>query len=164
MWVDPAAAKRVAVWALVMVLASSRHLFVRPVSRMNQTTWCAFHVAAFEFFGGVPARLVCDNLKTGVDKLDLYDTQINRTHAELAVHYGTLIDSTRAFKPEDKSRVERPMTYVRNSFWCGRQFASVAAMQADGERWSVEVADTRKSRALEGAAPCGGSRPSKLKR
>lgn len=36
------------------------------------------NVAAFEYFG-VPARLVCDNLKTGVDKPDLYDPQINRT-------------------------------------------------------------------------------------
>jgi len=33
---------------------------VRPVIRMDQTTWCACHVEAFEFFGGVPARLVPD--------------------------------------------------------------------------------------------------------
>jgi transposase len=27
-------------------------LFVRPVIRMDQTTWCACHVEAFEFFNG----------------------------------------------------------------------------------------------------------------
>jgi hypothetical protein len=64
MWLNPATAKRVAVWAFVMVLSCSRHLFVRPVIRMDQTTWCACHVEAFEFFRGVPTRLVCDNLKT----------------------------------------------------------------------------------------------------
>jgi hypothetical protein len=58
MWLNPATAKRVAVWAFVMVLSCSRHLFVRPVIRMDQTTWCACHVEAFEFFNGVPARLV----------------------------------------------------------------------------------------------------------
>lgn len=47
MWFDPATARRVAVWAFVMVLAFSRHLFVRPVIRMDQTAWCACHVAAF---------------------------------------------------------------------------------------------------------------------
>ena len=52
MWLNPATAKRVAVWAFVMVLSCSRHLFVRPVIRMDQTTWCACHVEAFEFFGG----------------------------------------------------------------------------------------------------------------
>lgn len=107
MWFDPATARRVAVWAFVMVLAFSRHLFVRPVIRMDQTAWCACHVAAFEFFDGVPARLVCDNLRTGVDKPDLYDPQINRSYAELASHYATLVDPARARKPKDKPRVER---------------------------------------------------------
>jgi transposase len=153
MWFDPATAKRVAVWAFVMVLACSRHLFVRPVIRMNQTTWCACHVAAFEFFGGVPARLVCDNLKTGVDKPDLYDPQINRSYAELATHYDTLIDPARAKKPKDKPRVERPMPYVRDSFWKGREFTTLGQMQADAVRWSSEVAGLRHSRALEGAQP-----------
>lgn len=45
---------------------------------MNQRAWTECHVEAFEFFGGVPARLVPDNLKTGVDKLGLYDPKINR--------------------------------------------------------------------------------------
>ena len=107
MWFDPSAARRVAVGAFVMVLSCSRHLFVRPVIRMDQTTWCACHVAAFEFFGAVPARLVCDNLKTGVDKPDLYDPQINRTYAELAVHYGTLRDwpqRSGGCRPKDSRR------------------------------------------------------------
>jgi hypothetical protein len=45
------------------------------------------------------------------------------------------------------------MTYVRDSFWKGRDFASLAAMQVDGERWSREVAGGRHCRALEGAQP-----------
>jgi transposase len=54
MWFDPVSGRRVAVWAFVMVLAHSRYLFVQPVIRMDQSSWCASHVAAFEFFGGVP--------------------------------------------------------------------------------------------------------------
>lgn len=153
MWFDPATARRVAVWAFVMVLAFSRHLFVRPVIRMDQTAWCACHVAAFEFFDGVPARLVCDNLRTGVDKPDLYDPQINRSYAELASHYATLVDPARARKPKDKPRVELPMTYVRDSFWKGREFDSLAQMQQAAVTWSTEVAGLRYLRALEGAQP-----------
>ena len=97
-----------------MVLACSRHMFVRPVLKMDQRAWTECHVAAFEFFGGVPARLVPDNLKTGVDKPDLYDPKINRSYAELAAHYGCLVDPARAIKPRDKARVERPMPYVRD--------------------------------------------------
>ena len=108
---------------------------------------------AFAFFGGVPARLVPDNLKTGVDKPDLYDPKINRSYAELAAHYGCLVDPARALKPRDKARVERPMPYVRDSFWRGREFTSLEQMQAEAVRWSAEVAGRRACRPLEGAAP-----------
>ena len=84
MWFDPASGRRVAVWVFAMILSCSRALFVQPVLRMDQTSWNASHVAAFEFFGGVPARLVCDNLKTGVTRPDLYDPQINLAYGELA--------------------------------------------------------------------------------
>jgi transposase len=59
-WTDPVGGARHRIWAFVMVLAFSRMMFVRPVLRMDQHAWTEAHVAAFEFFGGVPARLVCD--------------------------------------------------------------------------------------------------------
>jgi hypothetical protein len=120
---------------------------------MDQRAWTECHAGAFGFFGGVPARLVPDNLKTGVDKPDLYDPKVNRSYAELAAHYGCLVDPARALKPRDKARVERPMPYVRDSFWRGREFASLEQMQAEALRWSREVAGQRACRPLEGAAP-----------
>jgi hypothetical protein len=71
-WLDPLANRIRRVWAFVVVLACSRHMFLRPVLSMDQTSWVAAHTAAWEFFGGVPRRLVTDNLKTGVIKADLY--------------------------------------------------------------------------------------------
>jgi transposase len=155
MWCDPRSGRRRTVWAFVMVLACSRHMFVRPTLVMDQAEWTAAHVEAFAFFGGVPARLVPDNLRTGVDRPDLYDPKINRSYAELAAHYGALVDPARAFKPKDKARVERPMPYVRDSFWRGREFTSLEAMRADALRWSSDVAGQRACRPLEGAAPAG---------
>jgi len=152
-WPDPVTGKLRTVWAFVMVLCCSRHLFVRPVLKLDQRAWTECHVAAFEFFQGVPARLVPDNLRTGVDKPDLYDPKINRSYAELAAHYGCLIDPARSRKPRDKARVERPMPYIRDSFWRGREFTSLAQMQAGAARWSLEVAGARPCRPLDGAAP-----------
>lgn len=85
---DPVSGRLRRVWAFVMVLACSRHMFVRPVLKMDLDSWVAAHVAALEFFSGATARTVIDNLKTGVLRPDLYDPKLNRTYAELAHHYG----------------------------------------------------------------------------
>jgi transposase len=152
-WSDPVSGRTRRVWAFVMVLACSRHMFVRPVLALNSRAWVAAHVAAFTFFAGVPRRLVIDNLRTGVDRADLYDPKINRAYAELAEHYGTLIDPARARKPKDKPRVERPMPYVRDSLWRGRDWASEVDMQTAAIEWCLRVAGPRAHRGLEGAAP-----------
>jgi transposase len=152
-WIDPRSGRKHRVWAFVMVLVCSRLMFVRPVLRMDQRAWTEAHVEAFAFFGGVPARLVPDNLKTGVDKPDLYDPKLNRSYAELAEHYDTLIDPARAAKPRDKPRVERPMPYVRDSFWRGREFTSLEQMQQQALAWCREVAGQRHCRPLQGGAP-----------
>lgn len=152
-WMDPVAQRARQVWGFVMVLACSRHMFVRPVVAMDQRSWVAAHVAGLAYFGGSPRRLVIDNLHTGVDRPDLYDPKLNRSYAEMATHYGCLIDPARAGKPKDKPRVERPMPYVRDSFWRGRDWSDEAAMQAAALTWCTVVAGRRAHRGLDGAAP-----------
>jgi transposase len=152
-WLDPIAARMRRVWAFVMVLACSRHIFVRPVLTMDQRAWTACHVEAFKFFDGVPLRLVSDNLKTGVIKPDIYDPVLNRSYAELAAHNGALVDPARALKPKDKPRVERAMPYVRDSYWRGREWVDLADMQTGALRWCTEVAGVRSHRSLDGASP-----------
>jgi transposase len=152
-WLDPVTDRRRTVWAFVMVLSCSRVMFVHPVLRLDQTSWCESHVLAFGYFAGCPARLVPDNLKTGVDRPDLYDPRINRAYAELAAHYGVLPDPARVRKPKDKARVERAMPYVRDSFWRGRTFASLNQIQQAAVAWCDDVANLRRHRSLDGATP-----------
>jgi hypothetical protein len=152
-WVDPVTERVRRIWGFVMVLACSRHMFVRPVLGLDAWAWVEAHVVAFDFFGAVPARLVPDNLRTGVDQPDLYDPKINRAYGELAAYYGCLIDPARASKPKDKPRVERPLPYVRDSFWRGRAWESVEQMQTAALVWCTQVAGQRRHRSLDGGAP-----------
>jgi len=149
-WLDPRSGRRRRVWAFSMVLRCSRYLFVRPVTVMDQRAWTESHVQAFEFFGGCPARLVSDNLRAGVTKPDLYDPKINRAYAELARHYGCLVDPARAYHPRDKATVEALQRYVRSSFFAGRDWPSLEAMAADAVSWCAGTAAQRRPRALEG--------------
>ena len=153
LWPDPVSGRTRKLNGFVMVLAMSRHMFVRPVLSMDQTEWTAAHVAAFKYFGGAPARWVPDNLKTGTIQPDLYDPKLNRGYLELAAHYDCLIDPARAAKPKDKPRVERPMSYIRESFYRGREWQTLADMQAAAVVWCTDVAGARSHRSLGGAKP-----------
>ena len=143
LWQDPLTGKRRRVWVFIMVLSHSRHMFARAVLRMDQTAWLENHIAGFDFLGGVPRRVVLDNLTSGVLKADLYDPRLNRGYEDLANHYGVLIDPARAGKPKDKPRVERMVSYIRASFWAGRTFTSLEEINRELRSWCLKVAGQR---------------------
>lgn len=142
-WIDPSSGKRQRLWAFVMVLSFSRHMFVHVVAKMDERAWVEAHVAAFAFFGGVVRLLIPDNLKTGVISPDLYDPKLNRAYEEMANYYGTLIDPARSNHPKDKPRVERMVPYVRESYFAGRNFGSIEEMNEAAEKWCLSVAGER---------------------
>jgi transposase len=143
MWWDPGTGKKRKLHAFIMVLGHSRHIFVWVTPVMDQRAWVQAHVEAFSFFGGIPFRIVLDNLKDGVLKADVYDPKFNRTYEELAHHYGFLIDPARARKPRDKPKVERMVPYVRSSYWKGRSFGSIPEINTAARTWCLEVAGRR---------------------
>lgn len=104
-------------WAFAMVLSWSRHMYVEFVFDQKVETWLELHRRAFEFFGGVPQRLVIDNLKAGILKASVDDPQAQRAYAECAEHYGFLIAACRPATPQHKGKVERGgVGYVQSSF------------------------------------------------
>jgi hypothetical protein len=125
--------------------------FVDVVFGCDQSSWVASHVAAFEFFGSVPRQIRMDNLKTGVLRADIYDPLLNRAYGELGTHYSVLLDPCRQGHPKDKPRVERAVPYVRDSFWRGRDFESLADMKAGALGWCIAVAPQRPHRHLPGS-------------
>jgi transposase len=141
-WQDPKSGKKCRLWAFAMILSFSRHMFIRVVTNMDQREWLTCHILAFEFFGGVPLRIIPDNLKTGILKADLYDPQFNPGYAELAHHYGTIIDPARSGKPKDKPRIERMIPYIRDSFWSDRSF-SKEEINRQAIQWCLRVAGAR---------------------
>ena len=143
-WQDPKTGKRYRLWAFALILSFSRHMFVRIVTKMDQREWLLCHILAFQFLGGIPRRIVPDNLKTGIIKPDLYDPKFNQGYQELAHHYGTIIDPARSGKPKDKARVERIIPYIRDSFWSGRSFTSLEEINEQALEWCLRVAGIRQ--------------------
>jgi transposase len=58
------------------------------------------------YFGGVPACIIPDNLKSAVTKASNYEPFINEQFTSFSAHYDTSIMPARPSKPKDKSLVE----------------------------------------------------------
>ena len=128
-------ARRRRLWVFLMTLSYSRHRFVRFVERQDSATWLDCHVRAFEFFGGVPATVLLDNLKAGVVRPDLYDPTLHRAYAECERHYGFTVDPARVRAPQDKGKVERGIPVVRQQLVAGRTYRDLAELNAQALRW-----------------------------
>lgn len=142
---DPITGQVRTLHAFIMVLVFSRHMFAWPVLSMDKMTWLRCHLRAFAFFGGVVERIVLDNLKDGVIRPDIYDPKLNRAYAEMAHHYGVLLDPARVVHPKDKPHVERAVPYVREHLFRGREerFVDPAAREAWAEQWCRQEAGMR---------------------
>lgn len=90
----------------VAVLGASNYTFAEATWSQTSYDWQSSHVRAFSFFGGVPAVVVPDNLKSGVTRPCRYEPEINTAYLNLANHYGTAIIPTRVRKPRDKAKAE----------------------------------------------------------
>jgi len=90
----------------VATLGASNYTYVEATWTQSLPDWIVSHVRAFDFFGGVPAQVVSDNLKSGVTKACFYEPTINRTYGDMAAHYDTAIVPARPYKPRDKAKVE----------------------------------------------------------
>jgi transposase len=86
-----ATGEQVAVELFVAVLGASNYTFAEVTRTQTVADWTMSHVRALEYFGGVPAAIVPDQLKSGVTRPSRYDPGIQRTYDELAHHYGTVI-------------------------------------------------------------------------
>ena len=90
----------------VAVMGASSYTFATLRWSEGLEDWIDAHASALDFFGGAPAAIVPDNLKSGVTKPSRYEPGINRTYAEFAGHYETAILPARIHRPRDKAKVE----------------------------------------------------------
>jgi transposase len=90
----------------VAALGASSCTYAEATFTQTLPDWIGAHARAFAFFGGVPAMVVSDNLKSGITKACFHEPTVNRAYAEMASHYDTAIVPARPYKPRDKAKVE----------------------------------------------------------
>ncbi len=142
---DPATGAARKTWVFVMVLSWSRHLYAELVFDQRVATWLLCHRHAFACFGGVPARIVPDNLKAAVVRASFTAPVAQRSYRECAEHYGFLIDPNPPRSPHLKGKVEQGgVHYVARNFLAGRTPPQPIDTLNDAlRRWCTETAGRR---------------------
>lgn len=141
-WVRVGATQR-PLSCFAMVLSWSRMLFIDFSLDQRMETFCAMHQRAFEYYGGVPQKILYDNLKSVVLHHVGSTVQFNPAFLGFAGRY--LFEPTAAPPryPQAKGRVEGSIRYIRHSFFYGRAFTSLDEVRSAAARWRDEVANAR---------------------
>jgi transposase len=140
---DPTTGKRRVVHALLVTLVYSRHQYVHATPWQQTPDLITGLEDAWEYFGGVAARVVLDNLRAAITKADRYDPIVARTFDEYARHRGFVIDAAVVRQATGKPHVERNVQYVRENFFRGETWLDAAHVHREAIRWCTETAGTR---------------------
>jgi transposase len=136
----------------VAALGASSYTYAEATWTQGTGDWVGAHVRAFEYFDGVPALVVSDNLRTGVSRACRYEPGINATYAECLTHYGSAALPTRVGRPQDKAKVESAVQVTQRWILArlrNRTFFSLSELNA-AIRALLEDLNTRRFRKLPG--------------
>jgi len=131
-------------YAVVMTLGWSRASYLRFTISSDTTWFIRCHLHAFAYLGGVPKRLLYDNLKSVVLRRDADDVvQWNRRFLDFADVAGFSPQACKPYRPQTKGKVENGVKYVRGNFWPGLHFRDLDDLNAQALVWLNTTANPR---------------------
>ena len=133
--------------ALLVVLGYSRLLWLRFYRQQTMAVLIEGLESAFARFGGVPQELLFDQMRAVV----LSDGRagggalvLNAEFLRFAAHWGFAPRACRPYRARTKGKVERPIRYLRESFFYGRTFVNDADLNEQAVSWLAGTANVRR--------------------
>ncbi len=111
-YVDTSTGERIECEVFVGILPFSGLIFCQAVLSQKTHDFAACINAMLRFYAGVPATILCDNLKTAVIRSDRYEPVFTDLCYQLSEHYGTTFSAARPYSPKDKAMVEQAVRIV----------------------------------------------------
>ena len=132
-YADPSTGERIACDVFVAILPFSGLIFCYAVHSQQTADFTQCINSMMKFYGGVPATILWDNLKTAVTRPDRYEPKFTDICQQLSEHYNTTFSATRPYSPRDKAMVERAVNIVYTHVYAplrNRDFTSLASLNA----------------------------------
>jgi len=128
----------------VMVLCDSRLMYVKFTVSQTMEHFLACHQNAFQFFGGVPKKVMVDNLKSAVLRRQVGEAPVfNPRYLDFSRHYGFKIAACNVRKGNEKGRVENGVGYVKKNFLNGLDIPDFSAVNPAARQWLDTIANVR---------------------
>jgi transposase len=128
----------------VATLSWSRALYLEFFFDQTMENFLRGHVHAFEDWSGQPRVILYDNLRSAVLERRGDEIHFNPRLMELCAHYHFVARPCQIRAGNQKGRVERAIRYVRESFWAGRSFTTLAECNRQALLWRDQVAHRRR--------------------
>src|SRR6202453_3069204 len=135
---------RRALSCFVMTLSYSRALYLEFFFDQTMENFLRGHVHAFQAWNGQPRMILYDNLKSAVLERRGSQIHFHPRLLELCAHYHFAPKLCQVRAGNQKGRVERAIRYVRDSFWAGRTFTTLAECNRQALVWRDQVAHQRR--------------------
>lgn len=98
---DPLTGETLPIVVFVAILPYSQYIYAEGMLSTKEPQWIEVNNHALDYFGGVPALVVCDNCKQAViANQDWIEPELNKDYADWADHYGTAILPAKVRKPK----------------------------------------------------------------
>ena len=128
----------------LMVLCYSRQMYLEFTLSQAMEHFLECHRNAFTAFGGVPARIMIDNLKCGVLRHATGEEPVyNPRYLDFARHQGFTVTACAVAKGNEKGRVENGVGYVKKNFLAGADLPDFAALNPAARIWLDTIANAR---------------------
>lgn len=130
--------------AFVMVLSWSRQIYLRFYLNAQMENFLRGHVSAFEAWECSPRVLLYDNLKSAVLERQGDAIRFHPTLLALSAHYHFEPRPVAVARGNEKGRVERAIRYIRDNFFAGRRWSTLAELNQQADDWCQGVSAARK--------------------
>lgn len=131
------------VYLFLFVLGFSRAMYAEFVPICTLEALMDAHIHTFHYLGGVPLEVLYDNMKHVVVGRSQNKVMFNVEFEHFCRHYGFKPVPCPPYSPHVKGKVERPVDYVRESFWRGYRFTSIEQANNDLRIWLSQTANRR---------------------
>ena len=135
------------IWGFTITLGYSRRMWSEAALDQKLGTLLRMHEATFREWGGVPAEILYDRMKTvwqGIDERG--EIVWHPVFQDFARYWGFQPRLCRPYRAQTKGKIESGVKYVRRNFVCGllgREPCSLADFNAELRQWVAAVANQR---------------------